>query len=529
MPTASHATTLRDYLQIARRRKWVIILAGALVPVAAVAFSLHQQKLYRASSQVLINAQNLTAQLTGVQPTTLPIAAQAELAHSPAVAKRALPALRSSGVTLSGLLGDTSIGADPTTNVLTFSVTMGDPVVAKNAANAYAQAFTEYRSATDTAAIHHALALVDRRLSDLEQQGQSNSLAYTNLIDRQQTLQTMQIFQTANATVLQQAGAGLQTQPKTSRNAILGLVLGVLLGGGLAILLESLDTRVRSTDEIDHILNGSPLLARVATPPKRLRDAQQLVMVAEPNGLEAEAFRMLRMNLDFVRLERNVRTLMITSAVEREGKSTTIANLAVALARSGSRVVLVDLDLRRPLLADLFGLDGPGVSEVALGRATLEEALASIVLTDDHDRAAELNGNGSGDIAIKGVLEVLPSGPIPPNPGEFVGTQALASILVALRERADIVLIDAPPVLHVGDAIALSTQVDGIIVAVRLQLVRRNMLHELARQLATAPTPVLGVVATGASTAAAYGYGYGYRYQPRAGDRSITGQRAGRA
>jgi tyrosine-protein kinase len=113
---------------------------------------------------------------------------------------------------------------------------------------------------------------------------------------------------------------------------------------------------------------------------------------------------------------------------------------------------------------------------------------------------------------VKGILEVLPSGPIPPDPGEFVGTAVLSEILEELRMRADFVLIDAPPVLHVGDAMALSTKVDGILVVTRMQVVRRHMLNELARQLANAPTPVLGFVVTAADEEESYGYGYGYGY-----------------
>jgi Mrp family chromosome partitioning ATPase len=270
---------------------------------------------------------------------------------------------------------------------------------------------------------------------------------------------------------------------------------------------------VRTAQEIGERLGGLPLLARIPTPSRRLQRDQRLVMAEEPTGVQAEAFRMLRTNLDFATLGRDVRSIMVTSAVEQEGKSTTVANLAVALARAGQRVVLVDLDLRRPFVEKFFKLEGPGVTQVALGHVSLDEALSPVAIMDARSPgAAKANGNGNGNHggAVKGVLEVLPSGPIPPDPGEFVGTAALTEILEQLRHRADIVLVDAPPTLHVGDAMTLSTKVDGILVVTRMKVVRRHMLAELGRILAGSPTPVLGFIVTGASEEEGYGSGYGY-------------------
>ena len=284
---------------------------------------------------------------------------------------------------------------------------------------------------------------------------------------------------------------------------------------------------MRSAEEIGEKLGGLALLARVPSPSKQARAEHRLVMLDEPTGTQAETFRMLRTNLDFVSLDRDARTIMVTSAVEQEGKSTTIANLAIAMARAGQRVVLVDLDLRRPYLDKFFGIQGPGITQVALGHVPLEQALARVAIADPDSGEASssrssgngrikvsgVDGNGNGRAkVVKGVLEVLPSGPIPPDPGEFVNTQALSEILAELRDRFDVVLIDAPPALRVGDAMTLSNKVDGVIVVARMKVVRRQMLHELARQLGAMPTPVLGFVVTAAGDEQGYEYGYGYGY-----------------
>ena len=254
---------------------------------------------------------------------------------------------------------------------------------------------------------------------------------------------------------------------------------------------------------------GLPLLARIPAPPRRLRRSGKVSMLADPASVQAEAFRVLRTNLEFVNLSHDAKVIEFTSAVEQEGKSTTAINTAVAFARSGKRVVLVDLDLRRPVIDRVFDLeDRPGITDVALGHADLDEAITSIALTDADPAAASGNGNPG---LLDGVLEVVTSGPIPPNPGEFMSSARVGEILESLRERADLVLIDTAPLLRVGDAMALSPRIDGIVVLARLNLLRRPMLHDLRRALDGSPAPKLGFVLTGAEGEAGYEYRRYYR------------------
>jgi capsular exopolysaccharide synthesis family protein len=232
-------------------------------------------------------------------------------------------------------------------------------------------------------------------------------------------------------------------------------------------------------------------------------------MVERPGSPEAEAFRVLETNMRFASIDRPARSIMVTSSVQGEGKSTTIGNLAVAMARAGQNVILVDLDLRRPATRKLFDLPGgPGLTDVLLGNVSAADAIATI----------DLAANGRGDTL--GSLRVLGAGTPPPNPGELIGPNGgVARLLAQFESEADVVLVDAPPALVVGDALALTAIVDAVFLCVRLKVVTRGMLDEVALALEKAHAAPLGYVVTGQAQGAA-GYGYGYSYSAAAGGSS---------
>jgi Mrp family chromosome partitioning ATPase/capsular polysaccharide biosynthesis protein len=535
------AVTLHDYLRVLRRRKWIVVQATLVLTLAAVAFSLHQQRRYEASADVLLSADNVSAPVPGTplsglsQDPERTTQTQAQVARVPEVVQGALDLVSGTGLTVADFLANSSVSTSPTSDILTFAVTNPDPTLAKQLANSYAQSYSDYRQRLYADSIDRAIADVDQRIQRLDRTGASlkNNGAdaglgaltaygalYSSLVDRQETLQSMQALQSSVASVLRQADGAALMQPKTVRNAALGLVVGLVLGLGLAFLREALETRVRTTTEVSARLGGLPLLGRLPRPPKRLSKSQRLVMLEDPGSAQAEAFRMLRANLDFMTLDRDARTIMITSALEQEGKSTTVSNLAVAFARAGKRVVLVDLDLRRPALSDFFDLEGPGLTQVALGHVPLEEALGRIVITEPPSpkrrlalrRGAGQNGHVTRELL--GQLEVLATGPIPPDPGEFVSSPGLGKVLGALRERADVVLVDAPGALGVGDVVALASRVDGIVVVARSEVLRRQTLAELHRLLTMVRAPALGFVATGEGEDESFATGvstHGYR------------------
>lgn len=500
--------TLRDYLQVVRRRKWIVLLALVVAPAAAVVLSLRQQPLYQAQAEVLLSRQNLADTLTGAQDPTAYLQAerfaqtQADLAEVPQVAERTLQQLGVTNRSADKLLSSVSVSAKPNADILDVKVKDRSPSLAEKLATEYAHQYTIYRQELDTSAIQRARSEVQKQIDSLGLAGDNGSALYQSLVEKDQQLGTMEALQTSNAFVIRPAQKTVKVQPRPVRRGVMGLVLGLLAGLALAFLWEALDTRIRSTEALSERL-GLPLLARIPAPRRKLSRSNKLLMIEEPNDNRAEAFRMLRTNLEFANLERRARTIMITSAVQAEGKSTTISNLAVALARGGLHVVLVDLDLRRPSLHRFFDLsERPGLTQVALGQASLSKALVRIGLFGEPASRSRRKAPGT--------LEVLGTGPLPPNPGEFVGTEKLRQILAQLKLRAHVVLIDAPSLLSLGDALTLSAQVDALIVVSRLKVAHRPLVDELKRVLELSPAHKLGYIVTGADADKTYDYYYHY-------------------
>lgn len=513
----SQSSTVAALLAVLRRRSAIILLAGLLVPVGALALALSAPSEYEASAQVYIDSHDPAATaLTGIAETSgfggadRYAKTQAALARTPEVARRTIAALRLRGSSIHDVLAAISVDPQADSDILVFTGRGRTPAAARRLTNEFARQFTVYTGTLDTASVVRARAEVRRQLAALEAAGREDGDLYEALTEKSQLLAALRVARENRAIISYPADVAVQTAPRPVRDAILGLLLGGVLGVVLALLVDALDTRVRSAAEITELL-GQPLLARLPSPPRRLARRDRLVMLAQPTGPHAESFRMLRSNVEFTLLGRDERTILVTSAVDREGKSTTVANLAVALARGGRRVALVDLDLRRPHLHRFFDVPiTPGISDVALGRASLEGALRPVDLG-----TGTLAANHPQVPAGPGLLAVLPRGPLPPQPGEFVGSAALRTILARLEATFDLVLVDVPPMLRVGDAMTLGAAVDGILVVARLNVIRRPLLQELKRLLDATPVRTLGFVATGSggdADTSGFDYSYGTPY-----------------
>jgi len=505
--------TLSEFLRIIRQRTTVIVVTTIVVLVVAVAFALQQSAQYEANADVLLGRQNLAASLTGAtDPNSFQdperfAQTQAAIATAPELIERVL-AREKLDWTVGRFLESSSVSPEANVDLLKFTVTEGDPQLAERLASSYAAEFITFRRGLDTGALRKVKSDVDKKLAALNASGEKSSALYRSLVDKQQQLVTLETLQTANSVLVHPADGAEKTRPRPKRTGLIALFLGLGLGLIFAFLRDAFDTRLRSSSEIEDQLQ-LPLLGQIPETSRRLQRPESLVMFSNPDSAEAEAFRMLRTNLEFANAETEAKSIMIASSVAEEGKTTTLANLGVALARDGHHVTLVDLDLRRPALPETLGVAPRyGITDVAIGRATLEDALVTVPTADASVAKLLSASNGrSSRQGYAGLLELLAAGPKPPNIGEFVGTRKIAELLARLRDRADLVLVDAPPILQVGDALNLSSSVDAIVVVTRLKVLERKTLGELKRVLDRVPTVKLGLVLTGVEPAGDEIYG----------------------
>ncbi|WP_182046398.1 polysaccharide biosynthesis tyrosine autokinase [Curtobacterium sp. ME26] len=267
-------------------------------------------------------------------------------------------------------------------------------------------------------------------------------------------------------------------------NVLLGLVAGLTTGTGGALVLQALDTRLRTISDLEQV-SDAPLLGTISVEPSLER--RPLVVHADPRNPVAEAFRALRTNVQFIDLQSPTRTLTITSALAGEGKSTIAANLAIAMSENGRRVALVDADLRRPRVAALMGLEGSaGLTDVLLGRTELEDVMLPWGL---------------------GGLRILPAGQVPPNPSELLGSFAMSKLVEQLAADFDTVIFDAPPLLPVTDAAVLSRITDGAVLVIAAARASRHQVASALQALSNARAATLGLVMSKASRKGSDSYG----------------------
>jgi capsular exopolysaccharide synthesis family protein len=273
--------------------------------------------------------------------------------------------------------------------------------------------------------------------------------------------------------------------PRTGLNLVVAGILGLIVGLGVALLRELFDNSVSDEHDVRDV-TPAPTMARIGY--DRRVSANPVIGSHENDAARSEAFRILRTNLQFLDIDTPVKSLVISSAVADEGKSLTTAELAVVVAQTGQRVLVVDADLRRPRMAPLFGLSSDvGLTTALVGKIGVEECIQRHSQTGVH---------------------VLASGPLPPNPSEILQTKAAQQLLEKLTGMFDLVLIDAPPLLPVADAAILTRSVTGAILVVRSGKTTKDQLRQAAQRLEAVGGQLLGITLNMTSRRSAdYAYG----------------------
>ena len=448
---------LREYLDMLRARWRLVAVCALLGLIAGAVASMLTTPLYRATTTLFVSASdsqlNVGTAYTGSLFTQQRVKSYVDVVTSTPVTQAVVEDLDLS-MTPEELSGKISASNPLDTVLLQISATDPSPELAAQIANSTATQFGQI-------------------VRQLEQPLEGGAPL-------------------VKVTPVQQAEVpGAPYVPRTKLNLLLGLLLGAAVGVGGAVLLETLDTRIKSVEGLQKHFDA-PVLAVIPDDPQAVRHPR--VTDDGQRSPRAEAFRQLRTNLQFVDVDHRPRALVVTSSIPREGKTTTAVNLALTIAQAGQPVILLEGDLRRPRVAEYLGMEGAaGLTDVLVGRADVDEVLQPW---------------GNGDL-----LSVLPAGPLPPNPSELLGSQTMADLLHGLEQRA-VLVIDAPPLLPVTDGAVLSRLAGGALIVVGAGRVRREQLRSAEEAVTGVGGRIYGLVLNGAPTKGpdAQRYGYGYTY-----------------
>lgn len=447
---------LREVLAALRAAWWLPLIGLIIGGAVALAVSLSQTPLYTSSTQLFVSttdSSSTQAAFQGSQFSQQRVTSYAQLITGEELAGRVIKRL-GLGMTPGQLDGEITATAVTDTVLINVSVTDPSPKQAQAIADAVGTEFIAFSNQLEKPDISGASPV---------------KVTVTNRPD----LPTV------------------PSSPKKSRNVVLGVLLGLLVGAGLAIARRRLDRTVKDVEDVAS-LTGAPVIGTV------LRDSaleKQHVIVRSGTNRTAEDYRQLRTNLQFLNVDEPPKVIMISSAVPAEGKTTVVVNLALALADAGRRVTIVEADLRRPKVTRYLGMvGGVGLTNILAGTADLDEVIQPY--------------GASGD------LKVIAAGPTPPNPGELLSSSHMFSLIDKLRGENDFILVDAPPLLPVADSTGLAVVMDGVLLSVRYGSTTKDQLRQAATTLERVGAKTLGVILNivppRAELASAYGYGYSY-------------------
>lgn len=516
-PAPPKASPFLRFLRVVRERWWIVALTTLVCVGVALIVSLSQPKEYEASATLLFRNPGFSSALFGssvFEPSLDPAresTTNLQLVRSRTVA-RAVREELGLDTSPSDLAEQVDVEERTNSDVVDVRVRDEDPRLAARLAGEFANQYVLFRQSADRRKITDAETLIRNRLAELPPDATAER---SELQDALQKLIALEAVQTGNAELIDRAEVPtVAASPQTKRDVAAAFVFGVALGLVLAFLLDLLDRRVKSSEEFEEIYRVPSLV----TVPQVSFGARP----ASDGGAAFEPFRILYSSLGFLSVSGPLRRVLVTSAVAEEGKTSVALNLARAVALSGRRVVLVEGDLRRPSInRHISGQRAAvGLTNALVGRHSPSELTAYydpagmtpvMELSDVHDRLAD----------TRGLVGVLESGPVPPNPAELLRSERTHELLEQIAEAHDFVIIDAPPLLPVADAQVLLGQhfVDACLVVARVNKTTRDQARRARAILDQAQMERVGLVVSGVRSAAG-GYEYYGRVEGDAGNRT---------
>jgi succinoglycan biosynthesis transport protein ExoP len=521
---------LEDYLRVLRERAWVVVACVALVFVIALVTSLRTTPLYSASADIYYEKTTINTAVFSFDPYAYDYDRQriietaiAAVSRNESIAEGVLAHLATEGLpgahrSASELSGMVSASAAEDNYLVTISVASADAEEAAAVANAFSEQFILYRKEQARALFAEARDLTGDQLEALT----PSELASPNglqLQDKYEQLRIAEAAQQGDFKLMKRATVpGSPFTPQTTRDVVLALVVGLVAGLGLAFLLEYLDKRIKDEKTLERV-SGLPVLASIPVVGRSWRKGRggersvEVIGFASDRSHLLEAFRTLRSSLQYFNVDGKLRKILVTSAVPLEGKTVTTVNLGISLALSGKRVIILEADLRRPMVHEYLGLTNEvGLSNVLAGVSSLPGTLQQVAMDPLIPARSRKGENGPPAALLRKNLYCITSGPLPPNPAELLQSARMSDVISELEHMADYLLIDTPPVLPVSDAMTLAPNVDAVILAARLHSSTRDQITAVRETLQRAGVRVIGVVAGGIKTGRGYYYKRGYHY-----------------
>lgn len=531
---------LRDYLNVLLHRRWIIAGTVAAIIALTLIFTLIQPPVYQSKVEILSEVSSASESVLGSFFTSALfdpdryIQTQTEIIRTDTMAQAVETALkikyeenqklREAGEDVyipenipaaSELVSMVGVEQVQRTNIFDIVINCGDPLLSRDVAQTYAEEYIASRQLAAIRQISEARREVWNRIQEVEEEIRQvaeeakkysgnvpaelqNEAAravnlWVSLYEKYITLRIAESLEQRGLEIVQPAKPGVKTSPRPTRNGILALFLGLILGVGLAFLVDYLDDTLRTREDFERHYEAA-IIGEIPHLPLEDLPRNAIPYFERSRHPAMEGYRTLRTNLQFLDLGDEGKALLITSSGPEEGKSTVILNLGAAISEMGKKVLLVEADLRKPVLDRYFKVSpGKGISGVLAGAASLEEAVQPTQYPN---------------------LYVLLGGIKPPNPAELVASEAMGEVLERVRRFADFVLVDAPPVLVASDAMALATRVGGVVLVAGYGKAKRQGAKHAVELLRKVNAKVAGLVINNIAPSTRYGYYHYYYYAP---------------